>query len=749
MNIKRIIIPLLLILFMASMVAFGAPVYVNVGPTTEFDGDIKILSEIVAEGTTPDGWETTIFFTDPTADRIITIPDFDVTAGTAVYLTVTDNENTNETNAVLFTSGGELGGGVLGIESDGDYYYNPSDGSVHATLFYGDGSNLTGVGAAAATALTFIAKEENTSAMVKGQPVYISGAVGAAFPTIGLTDCDDSTKIRIAGLAAEAITQNTTGLVRRAGLLTGVDTLGANDVNPNGEAWAAGDILYVDDTAGGLTNVKPTSGRIIKAAYTLYGSSNTDDLLVVTHENPVYIACAPGEDIDLRMGDEAGVNKVIFEDYADNEVAFIDSNGQADFNSLILDNPLLPAEGGTGVANVANNTITFTGNFTLGITLTANTTITLPTSGTIYGTLADSITSANLLSSVSDETGTGVLVFGTAPTFTNGITATDYILFDNIDYVTKIGYQAGKNIVFGAQYNVFIGYQAGLSNDGSSTDAADNNVAIGYQAFKSNTIGTNNVAVGYLALEDSTTGDQCVAIGANALKNNTTGDNNIAIGVDTLQTNTTGFNNMGLGKNCLYSNTEGDRNCAMGLNALRGNTTGNSNVGIGEEAGWYQADGTTPLIPNTSVYLGAETRGFDNNDDNSIVIGYAAIGTGPNHVVLGNTSITQTTLRGNVLIPVIVFTVVTMADGDATPDISGGTIFESQSNTGATEITDLDNPTVGQTLTIIVGDAGNPPTITDGGNFALSAAWTPDLDDTITLYVQADNDYIEIGRSTN
>ena len=112
MNIKRILIPLLSILFMASMIAFGAPVYVNIGPTSEIDGDIKILSEIVAEGTTADGWETTIFFTDPTADRTITIPDFDVTAGTAIYLTVTDNENTNETNAVLFTSGGALGGGA-------------------------------------------------------------------------------------------------------------------------------------------------------------------------------------------------------------------------------------------------------------------------------------------------------------------------------------------------------------------------------------------------------------------------------------------------------------------------------------------------------------------------------------------------------------------------------------------------------------------------------------------------------------
>ena len=44
---------------------------------------------------------------------------------------------------------------------------------------------------------------------------------------------------------------------------------------------------------------------------------------------------------------------------------------------------LSPANGGTGVANGTNNTITFTGNYTLGLTLTANTSVTLPTSGKI------------------------------------------------------------------------------------------------------------------------------------------------------------------------------------------------------------------------------------------------------------------------------------------------------------------------------------------------------------------------------
>jgi urease alpha subunit len=42
-----------------------------------------------------------------------------------------------------------------------------------------------------------------------------------------------------------------------------------------------------------------------------------------------------------------------------------------------------PANGGTGVANGTNNTISFTGNFTLGLTLTGNTSVTLPTTGTL------------------------------------------------------------------------------------------------------------------------------------------------------------------------------------------------------------------------------------------------------------------------------------------------------------------------------------------------------------------------------
>jgi hypothetical protein len=42
MNYKRILTPLIIILLLLSMVVMGAPTYVNIGSTTEFEGDVGI-----------------------------------------------------------------------------------------------------------------------------------------------------------------------------------------------------------------------------------------------------------------------------------------------------------------------------------------------------------------------------------------------------------------------------------------------------------------------------------------------------------------------------------------------------------------------------------------------------------------------------------------------------------------------------------------------------------------------------------
>ena len=74
--------------------------------------------------------------------------------------------------------------------------------------------------------------------------------------------------------------------------------------------------------------------------------------------------------------------------------------------------------------SILGGQITFNNAFTTGgnaitLTTTNTTNVTLPTSGTLYGTATGSITSLQLLTSLSDETGTGAAVFGTAPTMSN------------------------------------------------------------------------------------------------------------------------------------------------------------------------------------------------------------------------------------------------------------------------------------------------------------------------------------------
>ena len=60
------------------------------------------------------------------------------TAAVATTVTISDNESTNEENAVVFTAGGDVDGGNIGLESDGNLTYNPSTGTVSATIFKGN-----------------------------------------------------------------------------------------------------------------------------------------------------------------------------------------------------------------------------------------------------------------------------------------------------------------------------------------------------------------------------------------------------------------------------------------------------------------------------------------------------------------------------------------------------------------------------------------------------------------------------------
>ena len=107
--------------------------------------------------------DNTLDFTVATLNQ-----DTSGTAAIATTVTITDNESTDEDNAIIFTAGGDVDGGNLGLESDGTCTYNPSTGKITATGFVGAltgdvTGNVTGNTSGTAATVTTAAQSNITS----------------------------------------------------------------------------------------------------------------------------------------------------------------------------------------------------------------------------------------------------------------------------------------------------------------------------------------------------------------------------------------------------------------------------------------------------------------------------------------------------------------------------------------------------------------------------------------------------------
>lgn len=263
----------------------------------------------------------------------------------------------------------------------------------------------------------------------------------------------------------------------------------------------------------------------------------------------------------------------------------------------------------------------------------------------------------------------GVLETNIAFRVRNSTDTRDFLVVNGAGDVYNNGAGGGEtNTHFGVNtarnrtghYNSTFGNEAGRD---LTTGAS--NALFGYNAGRNITTQWCNTFIGPRAGE-SNIGNYNTAVGTNALVLNTTGGGNIAIGVEALYYNTTGYTNTALGNGAGINNTTGGRNIFLGTSSGGGNTTGQRNVYagmevaffnngsnntlLGEQSGLFLSDGDTQLTSlNNSVFIGQGTRALANNQTNQIVIGYSAIGLGSNSVVLGNTSITRTQLRGQVI----------------------------------------------------------------------------------------------------
>ena len=140
--------------------------YVDANAVTLTNEQVQDVVGAMLTGNTETGLTVTYEDGDGTIDFVVGTLNQDTTgtAALATTVTITDNENTNENNALIFTAGGDLDGGNLGLESDGDLTYNPSTGLLTATSFAGAlTGNVTGNASGTAATVTGAAQSAITS----------------------------------------------------------------------------------------------------------------------------------------------------------------------------------------------------------------------------------------------------------------------------------------------------------------------------------------------------------------------------------------------------------------------------------------------------------------------------------------------------------------------------------------------------------------------------------------------------------
>lgn len=307
--------------------------------------------------------------------------------------------------------------------------WNQDDGTVDIGLY---GGSVLQVG----QELMYYAKNTSGGLIANGTPVMFTGTVGASGKLeFGLAVADGSVLADyMMGVTTQDIADNDFGYVTSFGLVRGFDTTGS----PYGEVWNDGDLLYFDPaTPGTWTNVAPQAPNIdVPVAVVVNagpGGSGSIFVRMTVAESlarlqDVYIngtgTPANGDVLVYDLADSRWENRTqstIVAGRADNISGGLAGsipyqtavNVTAMLGSVATGNALI--SGGVGVAPSWGK---------IGLTTHVSGTLPVANGGTGLTALGAGVqtwlgtpSSANLAAAVTDETGSGSLVFGTRPSF--------------------------------------------------------------------------------------------------------------------------------------------------------------------------------------------------------------------------------------------------------------------------------------------------------------------------------------------
>ena len=270
-----------------------------------------------------DGTVTADAFAGPLTGNVTGTADV---ATVATTVTISDNESTNENNAIIFTAGGDVDGGNIGLESDGTLTYNPSTGTVTATTFAGALTGNASTATALANARTIGGTSFDGTANI-AVALAATATTLATARTIGGTSFDGSANIAVA-LAATATTLATgrtiggTSFDGSANIvpatITVADTTDTTSFVALFES-ATGDLAPKTDagitynagtgmlTATGIAGTTGTFSGILKTDDTTEAASTTDGSLQTDGGLSVVLNAVFGNDVKL-LSDAAVLN---------------------------------------------------------------------------------------------------------------------------------------------------------------------------------------------------------------------------------------------------------------------------------------------------------------------------------------------------------------------------------------------------------------------------------------------------------
>ena len=251
--------------------------------TGDFSGNVDVDGTLEADAITVNGTALATVIAGTTVTN----------ATNSAHVLVTDNESTNEENLIAFVEGATSTTGNVGLEMDGNFAYNPSSGTVSATVFKGnidavdgdfDGTLEADTLSLNGTTVTSTAAELNILDGVTSTATELNLLDGVTSTTAELNILDGVTSTAAELNILDGVTSTTAELNALDGITAVVGELNALDLGSTAVGTAIASKAVVLDSNKDYTGVRNFS---ITGNLSVGGTTTVVDTVTMNAQNAV------------------------------------------------------------------------------------------------------------------------------------------------------------------------------------------------------------------------------------------------------------------------------------------------------------------------------------------------------------------------------------------------------------------------------------------------------------------------------